>query len=164
MHTDRKYVIDKRSICRRKPELNYQYLSSFNMRNIQTFQQQLADIISNMSHATQELIDHLYTNIKTIFIEPANSTGIYREYTNHSRNVGNQSRRYGKKTWFNSECELLRKECITIKNYFKHVCDPQYQLFHEHVKQNQKVAHGQRRVIHLCIMFRALENDYLRNV
>ena len=45
------------------------------MRHIQTFQQQLAAIISNMSHATQELIDHLYTNMKPLFIEPANSTG-----------------------------------------------------------------------------------------
>ena len=94
MHTDIKYVIDKRSICRWKPELDDQYLSSFNMRNIK---KQLAAIISNMSHATQELINHLYTNMKELFIEPANSTGIYREYTNHSRNVGNQSRRHGKK-------------------------------------------------------------------
>ena len=97
MHTDRKYVIDKHSICRWKPELDDQYLSSFNMRNIKTFQQQLAAIISNMSHAAQELIDHLYTNVKALFMEPANSTGIYREYTNHSRNVGNQSRLYGEK-------------------------------------------------------------------
>ena len=96
MHTDIKYVIDKRSISRWKPELDDQYLSSFNMRNIQAFQHQLAAIISNMSHATQELIDHLYTNMKTLFIEPAYSTGKYREYTNHSRNFGNQSRRYGK--------------------------------------------------------------------
>ena len=64
MHIDRKYVIDKRCMCRWKPELDDQYLSSFNMRNIQTFQQHLAGIISNMSYATQELIDHLYTNMK----------------------------------------------------------------------------------------------------
>ena len=83
MHTDRKYVMDKRITCKWKPELDNQYLSSFNMRNIQKFQQQLAAIISNMSHATQELIDHLYTNMKSIFIEPANSTGIYREYANN---------------------------------------------------------------------------------
>ena len=75
MHTDRKYVIDKRR-CRWIPELDNQYLSSFNMRNIQTFQQQLAAIISNMSHASQGLIDHLYTNMKALFIKPANSTGI----------------------------------------------------------------------------------------
>ena len=51
-----------------------------------------------MYHATQELTDHLYTNMKSIFIEPANSTGIYREYANNSRNVRNQSRRHGKKS------------------------------------------------------------------
>ena len=56
MHTDRKYEMDKRITCTWKPELDNQYLSSFNMRNIQQFQQQLAAIISNMSHATQELI------------------------------------------------------------------------------------------------------------
>ena len=67
MHTDSKYEMDKRITCKWKPELDNQYLSSFNMRNIQKFQQQLAAIISNMSHATQELIDHLYTNMKSIF-------------------------------------------------------------------------------------------------
>ena len=83
MHTDRKYVIDTRSISfyRGKPELDNQYISSFNMRHIQTFQQQLAPIISNMFHATQKLIDHLYTNMKNLFIEPSNSTGIYGENT-----------------------------------------------------------------------------------
>ena len=79
MHTDRKYVMDKCITCRWKPELDNQYLSSFNMRNIQKFQQQLAAIISNLSHSTQELIDHLYTNMNSIFIEPANSTDIYIE-------------------------------------------------------------------------------------
>ena len=73
--------------------------------------------------------------MKSIFIEPANSTGIYREYENNSRNVRNQSRRHGKKVWFNRECELLRKECMTIKNSLNHVCNTQYQLVHEHVKQ-----------------------------
>ena len=71
MHTDRKYEMDKRITCKWKPELDNQYHSFFNMRNIQKFQQQLAAIISNMSHATQELIDHLYTKLKYIFIEPA---------------------------------------------------------------------------------------------
>ena len=67
------------------------------MRNIHKFQQHFAAITSNMPPATQEVIDHLYTNMKSIFIEPANSTVIYREYTIHSRNVGNQSRRCEKK-------------------------------------------------------------------
>ena len=97
-----------------------------------------------MSHATQELIDHLYTNMKSIFIEPANSAG--REYENNSRNAINQSRRNAKKVWFNRECELLRKECITIKNCLKHVCIPQYQLFHEHVKQSKNVVSKTKKI------------------
>ena len=126
MHTDSKYEMDQSITCKWKSELDNQYLSSFNMRNIQKFQQ-LAAIISNMSHATQELIDHIYTNMTSIFIEPASSTGIYREHTNNSRNVRNQLRRHGKKVWFNRECELLHKKCMTIKNSLKHVCNPQYQ-------------------------------------
>ena len=137
---ERIYVMDKRITCKWKPELDNQYFSYFIMRNIQKFQQQLAAIISNMSYATQELIDHLYTNMKSIFIEPAILTCIYREYANNSRNVRNQSRRHGKKVWFNRECELLRKEYMTIKNYLKHVCKLPYQLFHEHVKQYKKVV------------------------
>ena len=45
MHTYRKYVMDQRITCKWKPELDNQYLSSFNMRHIQTFRQQLAAII-----------------------------------------------------------------------------------------------------------------------
>ena len=44
--------------------------------------------------------------MKSIFIEPANTTGIYRECANNSRNVRNQSRRHGKKVWFNRECNF----------------------------------------------------------
>ena len=54
-----KNEMDKRITCKWEPELDNQYLSSFNMRNIQNFQQQLAAIIYNMSHATQELTDHV---------------------------------------------------------------------------------------------------------
>ena len=68
MHTYRKYEMDKRITCKRKPELDNQYLSYFNMRNIKKYQQPLAAIISNMSHATQELIDHLYTIMKSFFL------------------------------------------------------------------------------------------------
>ena len=84
------------------------------MRHIQKFQQQLAAIISNMSHATQEVIDHFYTNMKSLFID-------YREYTINSRNARIQSRRHGGKVWFHSEYELLRNKCMTIKNSLKHV-------------------------------------------
>ena len=37
MHTYSKYEMDKRITCKWKPELDNQYLSSFNMRNIKKF-------------------------------------------------------------------------------------------------------------------------------
>ena len=58
----------------------------------------------------------------------------------------NQSRRHGKKVWFNRECELLRKECMTIKNSLKHVYNPQYQLFHEHVKQYKNIVSKTKKI------------------
>ena len=58
----------------------------------------------------------------------------------------NQSRRHGKKVWFNRECELLRKECMTIKNSLKHVYNLQYQLFHEHVKQYKNVVSKTKKI------------------
>ena len=36
---------------------------------------------------------------------------------------------------------------MTIKDSFGNVCDPQYQLFHEHVKQYLKVVPKQRNCI-----------------
>ena len=35
---------------------------------------------------------------------------------------------------------------MTIKNSLKHVCNPQYQLFHEHVKQYKKVGKKNKKI------------------
>ena len=47
MHSDRKYIMNKRIIWQCKLELDNQYLSSFNIGSVQTFQQMLPAIISN---------------------------------------------------------------------------------------------------------------------
>ena len=89
---------------------------------------------------------HLYVFVLicqyyVVLLERTNKDIIYRECTNNSRNVRNKSRRHGKRVWCNRECELLCKECMTIKNSLKYVCNPHYQLFPEHVKQyKQKVV------------------------
>ena len=88
------------------------------------------------------------------FFYPAISTGIYYgEYTNNSRNVKEN-------VWFNSECELLRKQFMTIKNYLKHVCDPSHQLFHEHVKQYKKVV-SKTKKLYIYIYIYIKENSTL---
>ena len=70
--------------------------------------------------------------MKTILIHPAKVTGLYKQYT----------RRYGEKTWFSDECEILRKKCLILKNSLRYdnTSDAQYQSFHEHVKQYKKLV------------------------
>ena len=45
------------------------------------------------------------------------------------------------KTWFNNECEMLRKQYMSIKNSLKpeNTSDQQYQIFHEHGKMYKKM-------------------------
>ena len=46
------------------------------------------------------------------------------------------------KTWFNDECEIIRKTCLLIKNSLRYAntSDAQYQSFYEHVKQYKKLV------------------------
>ena len=62
------------------------------------FQHQLTDTISHLFHAIQELIGRLYTNMKSPFIEPANSTmqGMLKKSIAMP----------WKKVWFNSEWDF----------------------------------------------------------
>ena len=49
---------------------------------------------------------------------------------------------HGQETWFNDECDILRKKCLLIKNSLRYAntSDPQYKSFHEHVQQNKKLV------------------------
>ena len=94
-----------------KQELSNQYTQSFNVKEIEQFQSKLTHIMSEMDHVTQHIIDTLYTDMKTILIHPAKVTGMYKQYTLNSSYHNKRTRRHGQKTWFNDECEILRKKC-----------------------------------------------------
>ena len=96
-----------------------------------------------MSHVTQITIDNLYTDLKNFFLYPAQITGIYKEYKCSTNDHKQHSRRHGKNTWFNKDCEMMRKKCMLIKNSLrrhKSVSETQYQSFHEHVKEYKKLV------------------------
>ena len=59
-----------------KQELCNQYTQYFNVNEIKQFQLKLPHIIFEMAHVTQQIIDTLYTDMKTILVNPAKVTGM----------------------------------------------------------------------------------------
>ena len=114
------------------------------------FQEQLHCIMYRLSYVSQEMIDVLYEDMKSLFINPARKVGIYKEFKNNSKSVTNKSRRHGKKTWFNNECEMLCKQYMSIKNSLKpeNASDQQYQIFHEHGKMYKKSYQQNKEKVH----------------
>ena len=127
--------------------MSNQYTQSFNVKEIEQFQSKLTHIMSEIDHVTQDIIDTLYTDMKTILIHPAKVTDMYKQYTLNSSYHNKRTRRHGKKTWFNDECEILRKKCLLIKNSLRYVntSDALYQSFYEHVKQYKKLVSKTKR-------------------
>ena len=88
-----------------------------------------------MASTTQNIIDDLYVNFKDIFIAPAISTNIYTKIENKNNRSAEETRQHGRKTWFSNECEILRKECMAMKNFLTHEHSLEsYELYHIHVK------------------------------
>ena len=51
-----------------KQKLCNQYTQYFNVKEIEQFQSKLTHIISEMAHVAQQIIDTLYTDIKTFLV------------------------------------------------------------------------------------------------
>ena len=68
-----KYVKEKSTTCRSKNDLGNQYTLSYETESIEKFQEQLHCIMYRLSHVPQEMIDILYEDMKSLFINPARS-------------------------------------------------------------------------------------------
>ena len=125
-------------------KLSNQYTHSCNVKDIELFQLKLTYIMSEMAHVTQQIINTLYTDMKTILIYPAKVTGIHKQYTLYSSYHTKRTRRHDKK---HDECEILRKQSLLIRNSLRYdnTSDAQYQSFHEHVKQYKKLVSKTKR-------------------
>ena len=97
MCNNSKYVKEKNTTCRWKNGLGNQYTLSYETESIEKFQEQLHCIMYRLSYVSQEIIDVLYEDMKSLFIKPARKVGIYKEFKNHSKSVTKKSRRHGKK-------------------------------------------------------------------
>ena len=134
--THNEYLKTKHVKMAWKQELCNQYTQSFNVKEIEQFQSKLTHIISEMTHVTQQIIDTLYTDMKTMLFITLKSQVYMNKYTPNSRYHTKRTRRHVKKTWLHDECEILRKECLLIKNSLRYdnTSNTQYQSFHEHVQ------------------------------
>ena len=129
-----KYYVDNDIMCRWNDELREEYTSSFNMTDINLLQAQLSNMLLHMTAISDDVIDSLYTNMKSIFIQPAKKTCMYKEISKKGKRLPRKPRRHGKKVWFNDECSTLRKEYMLLKNSlrFPNASDSQHQSFREH--------------------------------
>ena len=98
-----------------------------------------------MASTTHNIIDDLYVNFKDIFISPAISTNMYKEIEKKNNISAKKSRQHGRKTWFSNECDVLRKECMSMKNFltYEHSLDSS-ELYHIHVKNIKNVLIKQK--------------------
>ena len=137
-----KYTVSKNVRCKWKEEMSEQYTISFNMEEIEKFQTHLCNTVLNMSQVTQDVIDNMYICMKELFIQPAKKTGIYKEIEKKSSKFVKKTRRHGRKSWYNNECDVLRKKCMSMKNSLKneHASGTHEQLFHEHIRKYKKLV------------------------
>ena len=101
MYNDSKYVREKSTIRRWKNYLGNQYTLSFETENIEKFlflQDKLHCIMFRLSDVSQEMIDVLYDDMKSLVTKPARTVSVYKDY----KGVTQKSRRHGKKPWFNN--------------------------------------------------------------
>ena len=63
------------------------------------------------------MIDVLYEDMKSLFINPARKVGIYKEYKNNSKSVTRKSRRHGKK---HDQSHVL------VKWYVSNICPSKF--------------------------------------
>ena len=73
------YIAKKYVTCRWKDNIRDDYVSAFNIDNIQKVNSILTETLTKMGSTTQTIIDDLYVNFKYIFISPAISINMYKE-------------------------------------------------------------------------------------
>ena len=92
-----------------------------------------------LSYVSQKIIDVLYEDIKSLFINPARKFVVIKNIRIILRVLQNNLETW-QTLWFNNECEMIRKQYMSLKNSLKPVntSDQQYQIFHEHGKMYKK--------------------------
>ena len=106
-------------ITRWTPEVCKDYNNAFNENDIL----HLSGLLNSLSDTVmdQEKMDDFAKKFAESLIAPAKKLGISKIQKNkHAKPI----RRYGKKAWFNTDCEIRRKEYLSLKNKLRLAKDP----------------------------------------
>ena len=87
IYNNSKYVKENSITCRWKNDLGNQYTLSYETESFEKFQEQLHCIMFRLSYVSPKMIDVLYEDMKSLFINPARKNGIYKEYKNNSKSA-----------------------------------------------------------------------------
>ena len=92
-------------------------------------------------------------NFKDIFIVPAISKSMYKEIEKKNNTSAKKTRQQCRKTWFSNKCEVLRKECMAMKNFLTHEHSlNSYELYHIHVEKYKKCANKTKNIFKKIFM------------
>ena len=136
-----KYSVSNNVRCKWNEDMSEQYTLAFNLETIENLQTHLRNTIFNMSQVTQDIIDNMYIDMKELFIQPAKKTGIYKVFDEKPSTFIKKTRRHGRQSWYNNECDALRRKCMLMKKSLIVECiGTHLKLFHEHVKRYKKLV------------------------
>ena len=93
-----------------KPESKTAYTNSFSENDImQVAENILSQEIS--PNPTKQDIEKLVTDLTSVLLEPAKKVGLFKKQTKKQN-----PRKCPQKSWFNTECENMRKKFFKTKN------------------------------------------------
>ena len=94
-------------------------------------------ILYDITITSENSIEQLYIEIKDVFIQPAKVTNMYKEIKESYNKKTNVDRRHGSHVWFNQNCDMLRRECMSIKNSLSisSTHDETHLLYMEHIRE-----------------------------
>ena len=76
-------------------------------------------------------------DINVVFIQPAKVTNMYKENKESDNKKTKVDRRHGSHVWFHKNCEMLQRECMSIKNSLSisGTPDETHLLYLEHIRE-----------------------------
>ena len=115
---------------------------SFDIKHIKTLQDKLNTILYDMTIISENKIEQLYMEIKDVFIQPAKVTNMYKETKERYTRKTKVDKKHGSHVWFNKNCEMLRRNCMSIKNSLSIKSTPYetHLLYLEHIREYKKVV------------------------
>jgi hypothetical protein len=150
VNDDAKFPQVQPVISKWKAELQCDYLNAFSQHDITKLENSIHSTCP--ADVTQTCIDVLFQDLCDIYINPAESVGLCKKVQNKGRPKGPNVRKFSKQTWFDSKCEVKRKEYLKCKNRLRCAKDESARLSCQ--VDLRKKSYEYKRFVNKC------KNDY----